>query len=230
MSYLKAFQRPFQDLKKLTLGAILSGIPVLNVLTGLFVTGYTAECARLTFHQKNNLPEWKNFLELFKNGFFVSIIWIVYCLPLFLVLLILLFRGVETFLQETNPEAFTQHLLQQNTYYLLLLAVLFLLTWYIALGAVFRYITHYRFKDAFQINTLLSQTFNPPYFKAWSVAFLYTLLISVVLQALFSTFKSENILLGLVYNLFAGYLTFIAATTSMTIVGEAWKNVNKKRH
>src|SRR3989344_5135601 len=187
MSYLKAFQRPFQDLKKLTLGAILSGIPVLNVLTGLFVTGYTAECARLTFHQKNNLPEWKNFLELFKNGFFVSIIWIVYCLPLFLVLLILLFRGVETFLQETNPEAFTQHLLQQNTYYLLLLAVLFLLTWYIALGAVFRYITHYRFKD-------------------------------------------ENILLGLVYNLFAGYLTFIAATTSMTIVGEAWKNVNKKRH
>ena len=69
MSYLKAFQRPFQDLKKLTLGAILSGIPVLNVLTGLFVTGYTAECARLTFHQKNNLPEWKNFLETESGGF-----------------------------------------------------------------------------------------------------------------------------------------------------------------
>ncbi len=161
MNYLDAFQRPFQDLKKLTIGAVLSGIPLFNILTGLFVTGYAAEVTRLAIAKKDHLPPWRDFWMLFKRGFFLTLLWGVYSIPLFFALLIFLFKSAQTFLTETDPTALVEHLAQQNGAYLVLLIVLFLATWYFALLATIHYIATYRFKDGLQYSVIFSRAFTP---------------------------------------------------------------------
>ncbi|MEK6963958.1 MAG: DUF4013 domain-containing protein [Nanoarchaeota archaeon] len=232
MNYLDAFQRPFQDLKKLTIGAVLNGIPVLNILTGLLVTGYTAEALRITLAKKNSLPPWQHFLDLFKKGVFLTLLWAIYSIPLFLALLTLLFKSAETLLEKTQPAALLADLLQQHWAYLVLLCLLFLATWYIALLATVHYIATYRFKDGLQLQVILSRAFTLTYLKAWIVSFGYTALVGIFLQALLTTIQSEGIegiFLGIVYNLFAGYLTFATALTTMTLCGQAYRELARLR-
>lgn len=229
MNYLDAFQRPFQDLKKLTIGAVLNGVPFLNIITGLFVTGYTAEATRLTLAKKNNLPPWNCFWSLLKKGVLLTLLWAIYSIPLFLVLLTLLFKSAQTLLEETQTSALLADLFNQHWAGLSLLILLFLATWYLALLAILRYISTYRFKDGLQFQTVFMQAFTLPYFKAWIASFAYILVVSILLQTILFTLQSDNALLGIIYNLFSGYLTFAVAITTMTLCGQAYREISKLR-
>ncbi len=229
MNYSAAFQRPFQDLKKLTVGAVLNGLPFFNIITGLFVMGYAAEATHLTLAKKNNLPLWKNFLGLFKKGVFLTLLWAVYSIPFLLALLVLLFKNAEALLEETSPTTILASLFQQQRNYFILLILLFLATWYFALLAVLHYISTYRFKDGLQLQTIFSRALTITYFKAWAASFGYTVIIWILLQALLFTLQSDNIFLGIAYNLFSGYLSFAVSITTMTLCGEAYRELAKCR-
>ena len=66
MDYKAAFKRPFTDVKKLSIGALLYMVPTVNILTGLFSSGYLIECSKKS--KKGKLPEWDSWKKYFVNG------------------------------------------------------------------------------------------------------------------------------------------------------------------
>lgn len=85
IDYVAAIKRPFMDTKKLAIGTILGSIPVVNFA----VIGYTMSSTGLTEEKvsRDSLPEWGNFLDLFKKGILAILIGITLSLPAALVLL-----------------------------------------------------------------------------------------------------------------------------------------------
>ncbi len=85
IDYVEALKRPFKDTKKLAIGSILGAIPVVNFA----VIGYTMSSTGLTEEKVNrdSLPEWANYLDLFKKGILAILIGITLSLPSALVLL-----------------------------------------------------------------------------------------------------------------------------------------------
>lgn len=67
--------------KKLLIGCVISIVPILNLLS----LGYFLNCLRLGKQGRAELPEWEDWGELFKEGFFALLIIIIYLgIPLIL--------------------------------------------------------------------------------------------------------------------------------------------------
>ncbi|MFA5125469.1 MAG: DUF4013 domain-containing protein [archaeon] len=82
----EAIKKPFSDLKTLGIGAVLSIIPIANLL----VTGYVVKTAEDVMKKKNKLREWKvdDIVEYLKKWLISAIIGIVYLIvPAILVLI-----------------------------------------------------------------------------------------------------------------------------------------------
>jgi len=132
-----ALQRPFTDIKKLLIGILLSVIPLVN----LFSFGYQIECARLTLKKKKNLPEWKNWKELFINGLLYFIIVLIYFIPVIFVSI--LWMGKELLKGILSP-SFNADLLTENEIIKLssvLILVFFILYW--VYGALINYSSNF---------------------------------------------------------------------------------------
>jgi len=85
VDYVKALKRPFSDTRKFLVGTILGMIPLVN----LTVIGYTLNSTGLANDNGNRdgLPEWTNFVELFMKGLGTVAIGIIMLLPAGLILL-----------------------------------------------------------------------------------------------------------------------------------------------
>ena len=85
VDYVKALKRPFSDTRKFLVGTILGMIPIVN----LTVIGYTLNSTGLAKNNGNRdgLPEWTNFVELFMKGLGTVAIGIIMLLPAGLILL-----------------------------------------------------------------------------------------------------------------------------------------------
>ncbi len=85
INYVEALKRPFMNTKKFVIGSVLGMIPLVN----LAVVGYTMESTGLTEEEvkRNNLPEWKNYVDLFKKGLVAALIGGLLLLPAIAVLL-----------------------------------------------------------------------------------------------------------------------------------------------
>ena len=66
IDYVKALKRPFLNTKSVLVGTLLGIIPVVNFT----VIGYTLASTGLSKEQvgKDTLPEWNDYVELFKKG------------------------------------------------------------------------------------------------------------------------------------------------------------------
>jgi len=91
MEYGKAFTFPQEDsewIKKVAIAGVimlLTFIPVLNIVTGLLMSGYTLEITRRVIQgQQPVLPEWTDFGGLLKKGLFAFVVGLVYAIPLIL--------------------------------------------------------------------------------------------------------------------------------------------------
>ncbi len=91
MEYGKAFTFPQEDsewIKKVAIAGVimlLTFIPVLNIVTGLLMSGYTLEITRrVIIGQQPVLPEWTDFGGLLKKGLFAFVVGLVYAIPLIL--------------------------------------------------------------------------------------------------------------------------------------------------
>jgi hypothetical protein len=85
IDFVEALKRPFSDIRKFLIGAILGIIPFVNFT----VIGYTLTSTGFTKEgvKKDSLPEWENYGDLFKKGLVAAIIGIILFLPAVLVLL-----------------------------------------------------------------------------------------------------------------------------------------------
>jgi hypothetical protein len=84
IDYVEALKRPFQDTKSLIIGTLLGIIPLVNFT----VIGYTLTSTGLSKdHQdKDTLPEWSDYVELFMKGLKSVLIGISLFLPAALVI------------------------------------------------------------------------------------------------------------------------------------------------
>jgi len=84
VDFVEAIKRPFSDLNKAFIGVLLGSIPLVN----LTVLGYTLVSSGFTKEkvEKNTLPEWKNYYDLFRIGLVAAGIGFLLFLPNTLVL------------------------------------------------------------------------------------------------------------------------------------------------
>jgi len=84
VDFVEALKRPFSDLKKALIGVLLGSIPLVN----LTVIGYTLVSSGFTKEkvEKDSLPEWNNYSDLFMKGLVAALIGFLLFLPNSLVL------------------------------------------------------------------------------------------------------------------------------------------------
>jgi len=84
IDYVKALKRPFLNTKSVLVGTLLGIIPVVNFT----VIGYTLASTGLSKEKvgKDTLPEWNDYVELFKKGLVSVLIGVILFLPAALVL------------------------------------------------------------------------------------------------------------------------------------------------
>ncbi len=92
--------KPFEDWKKLSIGAALMMVPGVNLITGIFVYGYLLTYAHNSLRSRSKLPEWGKFGELFSKGISGVFVNLLLALPVIILLsLLILSLGYKL-----NPE------------------------------------------------------------------------------------------------------------------------------
>ena len=207
VDYIEAIKRPFSDFKKLLLGLVCSVIPIVNFIG----SGYQLECCRSAYKNKSELPEWKNYGELFIRGILNGVIWIIYSIPVMIVFFYVIGSSIFRLanLYEANTSVFLAELIRVVGYSLVAIILLGLLTAYISYYASVRFAMSYKFKDAFQFSEILKGIFSKEYFLAWLVAGIYSLII--------------GLLLGIIPFIGSGIAGFLSGVTFMTILGQVYK-------
>ncbi|MFH0929038.1 MAG: DUF4013 domain-containing protein [Candidatus Aenigmatarchaeota archaeon] len=209
VNYESAIKKPFTDVAKLIIGAIVSIIPIVNWIA----TGYALESSGLgKTKTSKKMPEWKNIGNLFIKGFASYVIGFVYALPALIVFVAgagfaatsLMNSYVGTVIPqdmissliagETSPEVVAQ-LVSQNWYLaiptlvtlapiLLAGAILMIIARFVTPMAVLNYLKNKSFTKAFDIGTVSKKAFTMRYFTVWIVAaivtFVATLLLSLI--------------------------------------------------
>ncbi len=204
VEYEKAIKRPFQDIKKLLIGAILNIIPIVN----LIASGYIMKAAKGTMKKKNDLPEWEDWGNLFVTGLIVAVIGFIYMIPGLAAFLLSL--GVVLF--STVPEAATiSSIVAAGGISLILALILIPLAMLIMPMAIMRYLDKGNFSAAFGFGDILKKVFTGKYIVAWIIMLVY----SIVVVGISMIIPIVGPAIG----------SFIAGVTSMTVFAEVYSEL-----
>ncbi len=212
MDFEKAIKRPFLDMKSWIIGCALNLVPIVN----FFSVGYTIEAAKLTLKNKNTLPEWKNWGDLFMQGLFTTLISLIYLVPALICFLIVGITVVKTLLPiigfgTMGPTMMRQILPRIGTgiFFFSIGAVLALAAIYLLPAAVLGYASTNKFGEAFNFSKVLQKAFRGKY----ALAFLVTALIHIVL----------GLILGWVWFIGPAIAGFTGLLIGNTLFAEAYK-------
>jgi len=215
VDYNNAIKRPFSDIRKLSIGALMYLIPLVNIITGFFGSGYNLNCAKTAMRNDKNLPEWKNFWTLFINGFLVFIITLIYIIPLIVVSIFTVGSAIFSLIVGNIQNLGTIGI------GLIIFFIVALLTFYILPMAILFFVDKGRFGAAFRFFEILRKSFSGNYFVAWLLTALYFLLVSVV-AAIINTLTAITIVVPFIVN---AYVSIILGITGFTIFGEVYSEI-----
>ena len=222
VNYVDAIKKPFSDWKKLSIGALMYLLQFLNFLTGFIGRGYTLECAK---HHNKKLPVWKKFWQLFVRGVVMVVVGLIYALPFLIVLSVMLGSALAENVTATMSEeafvAFLESTFVSMGFQIVLLLLLMAFTIYCIPMALMHYMQHYKFGDAFQLNSILQKVFSVKYLITCIVIVAYTFVLSGV-AGLLSGLTKITVVLPYVIN---AYFSIITGITSMTMFGEVYKEL-----
>jgi hypothetical protein len=206
LNYSVGLKRPFQDLGKLLIGIILSIIPIVN----LIAMGYALECVSTVLKKKKSyaLPEWKNFWRLFIRGLAAGVIGFVYALPALIILGVLMFNMIETFMEISDPIVIITTLLTNNAPLVLLGIILLLVSSFLTPLAVINYVKYDSFGAGFKFSEVFSKI-SPTYLLTWIITIVYSFILGAIL--------------GIIPYVGTGIASFIAMITTYTWIAEAYK-------
>ena len=240
VNYERAIRKPFTDIMKLVIGAIVSVIPVVNLVS----LGYALESSGLgKAKASKKMPEWKNIGNLFVKGLASSVIGFVYAIPAIIVFMLGAGFAVSSMLNayvgtvvpqemlssvmagESSPELINQ-LVSQNWHLalptlatlapvLLIGGALAVLAQYMAPIAVLNYLKNRSFSKAFDIGAVLEKTFTMSYLKVWIVA----AIVSVVVASLLSLIPSVG----------ASIAVFVSGVMTYSMFGDVYRETGGKR-
>jgi len=223
VNFREAIKRPFQDFKKLGIGALMYMIPLVNIITMFFASGYGLECAKTAMKKKSNLPEWADWGNLWIRGFLSLLISIIYALPL--VILSILFAGpiiskLMGGILSSNPATFIEALGSAgNT--IAFLGLFAVLIAYVLPMAIMFFVEKWNFGDAFRIGDIFKKAFTSKYFVAWIILIAYAMVVGWIV-ALLTAATTITIIIPLIL---MGFWNIILTITSMTIFGEVYSEI-----
>jgi hypothetical protein len=201
VQYDVAFRKPFTDWKKLVIGILLSILPVVR----WFAKGFIFESSGVGKTKKSDeMPEWKDFGDLFVKGLLGTVISFIYMIPAVVVFWLgvgsTLIGLVKSYVGTVIPVSTLQgiaegsveaqtiiptimnnwtmaipHLLRL-TPILLLVVILVLVAKYLVPIAILNYIKAGEFGAAFKFREVFKKAFTGKYLAVWLVI----LIISVV--------------------------------------------------
>jgi len=218
-----AIKRPFQDFKKLGIGALMYMIPILNIVTGFFSSGYGLECAKTAMKKDYNLPEWAEWGNLLIKGFLCFLISVIYFIPLAIITAIIsgpILSSSLNALISSNPQALVSALGAAGST-LVAVALIGLLTIYVVPTAIMLFVDKGNFSDAFKFGMVFKKAFTSKYFTAWIIVMIYSFVVGLVAGFL-STITTVTVILPLII---MGFANMILVITSMTLFGEVYSEI-----
>ena len=202
---VKALKRPFSDVNKFLIGTLLGIIPIVNFTVigyKLVSTGFTEEKV-----ERDSLPEWKNYGDLFVKGLVSVVIGIILFLPAALIILgtfgtVIIAPALSMIFGGISPETwekimtgqitdvqiqdwFAQNwmrfisLLLNATPFLLFGALLALLAYYISPVAILGWLKENRLSAAFSWG-IIKKAVTVDYLVNWIVVGIITMIVSAL--------------------------------------------------
>ena len=223
VNFGEAIKRPFQDFKKLGIGALMYMIPLVNIVTGFFSSGYSLECAKTAMKKNYKLPEWADWGNLWVKGFLCLLISIIYFVPLAIIAAIMsgpILSDTLSALISSNPQALVSALGAAGST-LVIVALIGLLVIYVVPIAIMLFVDKGNFSDAFKLGIIFKKAFTSKYFVAWIIVMIYSWVI-VMVAGLLSAITTVTVILPLVI---MGFVNMILVITSMTIFGEVYSEI-----
>ena len=173
MDFNKAFTYMFEDEKwtnKLLLGLVISIVPILDFAW----LGYLLHVMRNVINDEERpLPDWDKFGEYFMNGLLFIVGWLIYSIPIFIILLL---GGSSWLLLIPTQGSDIQNVLVSGLSAVGILLLCLLTIYGLFLTVIYPAITiHYgrtfKFSSMFQVSQIVKIiTINPGhYFLAWLV-------------------------------------------------------------
>ena len=170
MDFERAIKRPFSDIQKFVIGALLNILPIINFLS----LGYALKAAKLSLKKNAALPEWDGWGDLFAKGFLAIVIGLIYFIPAFTIFLI--FGGSAMFSMMAGGFSSMAVFAAMGTS-LLAALILSVVIGYVLPLALLSFVETERFGAAFEFEKIFRKAFKGDYFAAWVVS----LFISVIL-------------------------------------------------
>lgn len=232
MDFTKAFKKPFTDMKKLGIGVVLSIFPVIS----WFARGFTFECSGLGKARKSdNMPEWKDWGDLFFKGFVSRLLAFIYMLPaaalafmgagkFFFSIIMPCFPSNFPFIQgHFDPGPCIEQSLMGGGFghllglapYILLSFLLMLLALYLLPIAILNFIKTDKFGSAFELSKIARMAFSGDYFVLW----LITHIVAVIL----------GLLLMVIPFFGPVFAFFVVNVFAYTLYGEVYRDLSKKK-
>jgi hypothetical protein len=207
VNYEEAIRKPFSDLAKLVIGIVLSVIPIIHWIA----KGFILESSGVgKTKPSKNMPEWKDWGDLFVKGLLSDIIFLIYAIPAILVFILgagltimsLMSGFLGTMMTqeminqiqtgEAPPEVINQ-IISQNWMMILptlmalapvmlLALILLLFAFYLRPIATLNYIKSKKFSEAFDLSLVFKKAFTGNYFVVWLVATLITVIAMAILM------------------------------------------------
>jgi hypothetical protein len=206
VNYEEAIRKPFSDLTKLVIGIVLSLIPIISWIA----KGFILESSGVgKTKPSKNMPEWKNWGDLFIKGLLSDIILVIYAIPAILVFVLgaglTIMALLGSFLGSAlTPEVMNQmktgevppavigNIISQNwamalpalmtlAPVMLLALILLIIAFYLTPIAVLNYIKSNKFSEAFKFSFVFKKALTGEYFVVWLVTILITAIATVIL-------------------------------------------------
>jgi len=216
VDFTRAIKRPFMDLTKLIIGAVLSIIPIVNFLA----MGYELKCAKLAMGGDYSLPDWEEWGDLFVKGLLSVVIGIIYAIPAIIIIVILLITTLSSTMEGiaggvgSGPGAGLGggRLLASMGTSLIVVIALGLILLYLLPSAMMTFVSNdFKFGSAFKVGEIVKKTLNTDYLVTWIVVGVYSMIVTIILS--FIPFIGPAI------------ASFATGVTAMTAFGEVYPNL-----
>ena len=209
-----AFKRPFSDWKKLLIGVSLYVVPFLNLITGIFASGYLFRCMQSATKGDLKLPEWENWGQLFLQGLMVMVIGLLYALPLAILLVISANTAIDSMIAAGAVQGIGALFAALGWMAIVLFLLLIVLS-YLIPGALLQYAKTGRFGAAFAMGSVLREVGNGAYFSTWFVVLIISVVGSIGLGLLNALLAFTIVVPFITLAIFS----FIIGVLSMTLFG-----------
>ena len=212
----RAVKMPFQDYKKLGILGLMYVIPVVNIVTSFFATGYGFKMAESSMKKKFSLPEWEDWGGLFLKGLLGAIISIIFMLPAMIVAFVGIGSSLFSMMAVGN---FDPTIMFQSVGIGIVAALLGLVAIYLLPAALMFFLKEDSFASAFNFSGIFKKVFTGDYFVAWSGLVVYAIVVGIV-AGIISGLLAVTVVLPLVI---MALVQAIVLITGMTVFGEVFQ-------